>query len=800
MPPKKKSPLSTETGAPKKTNTQTFNDPLSSFLGAVDRVNFFSKKIGMQTLALSRGHRAQVQIADSVRGHYMFASFKSWNAAFNKLVQNPANSAYPHVFEIIRDGWACKPYLDIDMKLDPHNPDRMPEGCSSIEDITLRTQHLLRVIFRDHYNMDPDAWLPDDAFIWLHSPNPRKLSLHLIIDTAGVGTRDIPTIAFRSNLKNDSQGAADLVDRIREMDPQGLGLIVDKDVYTKDRAMRMLGSKKFGGDDGTKLTPLFHPVDTRTFMRTVINVSPTPHEVDIKDASFLSDLDGSPVRLIQVPKRDYVIDASSSNKRTTRKKKGEESQHNLGKRIANDRPHNVDQINARILELLQSRAHPSARPVTPRACVDACRSLVMDFLDVSRATEYGSWMTVGWILRRARMPVDVWLLFSGRCTQKYKRDEAIKTWQEMSPEMDEASGRQLCTFATLMYWAEVDSKNTEEQRERFDNWQQRNAYALTLLPISCSRKCVRHFAYNDDEPSVYGVRHPAGGHLDFNEDEDEEKEDNENDKNLNQVEDECSPHIVTCYIDDNDDVYASCSHPDTLRQGVSCGVPHRRLGPLQFREPSYENNVVVNMRYLQSPPEMPSLEMKYMDQAVITDYLHDNDDDDEKDDMLSASCEEDEENRLKKRGTSENLGKAAKASVSSRRVFGKQLAMWLQKEYRALCVKSPMGTGKSYMLQRLIDEHFKGKNVLIVTYRQTLAYEQEKKLQGCGFVNYLSVGKDEPLHDRKRFPRVICQYDSLGRVCRGNVPRFDLIVLDEVSVGTFGLLLYGVTYKGCPFC
>lgn len=108
--------------------------------------------------------------------------------------------------------------------------------------------------------------------------------------------------------------------------------------------------------------------------------------------------------------------------------------------------------------------------------------------------------------------------------------------------------------------------------------------------------------------------------------------------------------------------------------------------------------------------------------------------------------------------------------------------MWVQGRYKALCVKSPMGTGKSYMLERLIQEHFAGKTVLFVTYRQTLAYEQAKKLRMCGFTNYLSVKKEEPLYDREKHPRVICQYDSLGRLCRGAVPRYDLIILDEVGV------------------
>ena len=67
-----------------------------------------------------------------------------------------------------------------------------------------------------------------------------------------------------------------------------------------------------------------------------------------------------------------------------------------------------------------------------------------------------------------------------------------------------------------------------------------------------------------------------------------------------------SPHIVTCYVDDNDNVYATCSHPDTLADGSATGLPHRRLGSLHAEETNLENPVVVKMRFLQNPPQFPS--------------------------------------------------------------------------------------------------------------------------------------------------------------------------------------------------
>lgn len=77
---------------------------LDSFCGAVQRVNFFGRKVDMQTLATLREYRA-----DSARGHFMFTALKSWKTVFRKMVKDLDAPAYPHLFEIIRGGWTCKP-------------------------------------------------------------------------------------------------------------------------------------------------------------------------------------------------------------------------------------------------------------------------------------------------------------------------------------------------------------------------------------------------------------------------------------------------------------------------------------------------------------------------------------------------------------------------------------------------------------------------------------------------------------------------------------------------------------------
>jgi hypothetical protein len=111
---------------------------------------------------------------------------------------------------------------------------------------------------------------------------------------------------------------------------------------------------------------------------------------------------------------------------------------------------------------------------------------------------------------------------------------------------------------------------------------------------------------------------------------------------------------------------------------------------------------------------------------------------------------------------------------------------------KAVSIRSPMGTGKTTLLDRLLVLLTRQApadappRVLVLTYRQTLAYEQVRKLAPHGFVSYLDVKRDAPLHNRKRYPRVICQIESIRRVAGpsglyGLGATFDLVVIDEVE-------------------
>jgi hypothetical protein len=106
---------------------------------------------------------------------------------------------------------------------------------------------------------------------------------------------------------------------------------------------------------------------------------------------------------------------------------------------------------------------------------------------------------------------------------------------------------------------------------------------------------------------------------------------------------------------------------------------------------------------------------------------------------------------------------------------------FLRQEFQALNVKSIMATGKTTWLAELISQHLGGKSILFVTYRQSLAIELASRFaESSDFVNYMET--DDWLDDRKCYPRVICQVDSLHRLCQyGAVPDFDVVILDEVT-------------------
>ena len=94
---------------------------------------------------------------------------------------------------------------------------------------------------------------------------------------------------------------------------------------------------------------------------------------------------------------------------------------------------------------------------------------------------------------------------------------------------------------------------------------------------------------------------------------------------------------------------------------------------------------------------------------------------------------------------------------------------------KILAIKSPMGTGKTWLMEDYMKLH-NPKRILIVSTRQSYSNSISDRFKQLNFVNYL---------DDKRFythNRIIVQLESLDLLLRNiMVQPFDLIILDEIE-------------------
>lgn len=154
-----------------------------------------------------------------------YAVYPTWEEAEKDIATMPHQCR--HVNEVITMGRPCKPYLDLD------GPS-FPEGTQSIEDICNRAEAIITTIFKDDYNIT----LSPSDFIWMTSPKQPKVSIHLTISTKN------PQYIYHTNNKKDPKGAFHLAKRLYTLDPWCVGSMVDLDVYSTDREMRICGSTK----------------------------------------------------------------------------------------------------------------------------------------------------------------------------------------------------------------------------------------------------------------------------------------------------------------------------------------------------------------------------------------------------------------------------------------------------------------------------------------------------------------------------------------------------------------------------
>lgn len=326
-------------------------------------------------------------------GYHNFAAYQTWAEAEKRFAAIKPNER--HVFEVIQAGRPCKPYLDLDGEADA-----LPEGCDTVDAVVARTQALVRRVFADDYGADA---LDDDAFVWTHSPNQAKLSLHLVINTRA------PQLVFRSNHQSDPHGAFHLAQRLRQLDPDGVGKLVDDAVYSKDREMRLMGSSKIN--------------------KTQSVLVALRDGVTLKDAAITWE---GETRLIEVPSHIPRQTAAAAAARTPR---------------------------AAASTSRSSTAAAATSDDLDVELVDAILSLVPH----DKVENYATWMRAGLALRRAGVEAfdgdadalfDSFDAFSRRCpSPKYPGPRALyKLWDGFG-SATVADGDAVVRFATLCAWA-----------------------------------------------------------------------------------------------------------------------------------------------------------------------------------------------------------------------------------------------------------------------------------------------------------------------------------------------------------
>ena len=293
------------------------------------------------------GHKCVVQLNCPDSGWRRFGSYATWDAcrAATQVLQGDRR----HLFEVISHDKPCKPYLDIDSET-------LPAPYEDVQQLVDHLQGLVTRVFKEDYLIDLEA----DAFQWLHSPNPNKMSLHLVISTHS------PQLVFRSNHFADPQGAAHLARRLAELDPECAGKIVDQAVYTRDREMRVCGASKFGKNS------VLQPLRALTLEEMTSEPPLAP------DDSLITALDAH-TALIGVPETVPLIVRKA--KRLPR----------VYKEIMQDADQaDLPFASSRMLELLQARLHPTAYRERPFSSEDPATGVRFSYTNRSEPCYTGS--------------------------------------------------------------------------------------------------------------------------------------------------------------------------------------------------------------------------------------------------------------------------------------------------------------------------------------------------------------------------------------------------------------------------
>lgn len=127
-------------------------------------------KDAMKQNAIEKDHVCMLGIQDPDSGNYGYVSYDTWATGVQLL--KTLDPHQRHVYELIQYGRMCKPYIDIDGARET-----LPAGLTTCDEIVQRMQNVVTGIFANDYDLELNV----KDFVWSYSPNPDKMSLHLII-------------------------------------------------------------------------------------------------------------------------------------------------------------------------------------------------------------------------------------------------------------------------------------------------------------------------------------------------------------------------------------------------------------------------------------------------------------------------------------------------------------------------------------------------------------------------------------------------------------------------------------------
>ena len=163
-------------------------------------------------------------------------------------------SSERHFYEIIPDGVPCKLYFDLEYKLAPN------EGCDA-EALVASFKSLVSGELEQAYGVSVDP----EMILDLRSASAGKFSSHLIWDLPGVAFADNVQAGnfvlsmlsrFRACISDGQDPRSAAMKRLLVKNEQGeTEFFVDQSVYTRNRALRIYLSSKFGS------RAAFHPAD-----------------------------------------------------------------------------------------------------------------------------------------------------------------------------------------------------------------------------------------------------------------------------------------------------------------------------------------------------------------------------------------------------------------------------------------------------------------------------------------------------------------------------------------------------------